>query len=247
MDRANSADLIYGRWPVREALGNGTVAKILLAEGVHGKPVDEILELARQKKVPFHWAPRFQLDRLVGGPHQGVIAHVAAARLLELEALWEVALSPSTQGASVLFLDGITDPQNLGSILRTAAFFGVPAVVIPRWRSATLTGSVVKASAGAARLLSIAQVSNLAQALERAKEKGLWIVGADPDGRDIRSADIPRPFGLVLGAEGPGLHQLVKRRCDMIVSISRRREEPGIDSLNVGAACAVLLHQLGVR
>jgi 23S rRNA (guanosine2251-2'-O)-methyltransferase len=143
----------------------------------------------------------------------------------------------------MLFLDGILDPQNLGSILRSAVFFGVPGVVIPKWRAASPTAAVVRASAGAARLIPIAQVSNLVTAMEQTKKKGFWLVGADMDGQDAKKVDLPRPFGLVLGSEGEGLHHLVRKNCDVVVKIAKVSGGPGVDSLNVGVAAGILIHQ----
>src|SRR5205823_203140 len=100
---------------------------------------------------------------------------------------------------------------------RSAVFFGVPGVVIPKWRAASLTGTVVRSSAGAARLIPVAQVANLGTALQEAKKRGLWIIGADMDGEDVKSADVPRPFSLVLGGEGEGIHDLIRKKCEMVV------------------------------
>ncbi len=239
------SDFVYGRWPVREALESGAVIKVFIAQGVKGEPVDQIVELARQKKVPFHWIERVKLERMVTGNHQGVVAQVTPFRFSEFDVLLKQALAAQVRGPSLLFLDGITDPQNLGSILRSAVFFGVPGVVIPKWRAASVTESVVRASAGAARHMSVAQVSNLAQSLEHAKEQGFWILGADMGGDDVKKMDPPRPFVLVLGSEGEGLHQLIQKKCDVVARIVKQHPGPGVDSLNVGAACAVLLHALG--
>lgn len=243
-EHAEGTDFIYGRWPVKEALQSGPVSKVLVAQGVQGKPIDEILDLARAKKVPFLWVDRRKLDQMAGEHHQGVLAYVSPVKFANLDQLWDEIDTSPTAGPQILFLDGITDPQNLGSILRSAVFFGLKGVVIPKWRAATITGTVVRTSAGAARLIKIAQVTNLANAIETAKKKALWIVGADMDGEDVKKANIPRPFGLVMGSEGEGLHQLIRKKCDLVVSIKGAEGRPGIDSLNVGVATAVLLQQM---
>jgi 23S rRNA (guanosine2251-2'-O)-methyltransferase len=238
------SDYIYGRWPVREALNAGPVGKIFIARGVSGGPVDEIVALAREKKVPFHFVDRYQIDRMVGGPdvvHQGVAAMVQPTRFAELDAVLAAAKAAPGKGVRLLFLDGVTDPHNLGSLLRSAVYFGVAGVVIPKWRAATLTPTVVRASAGAARLIPVAQVANLVSAIETAKKEGFWIVGADMDGVDARKADLPTPFALVMGSEGEGLHALVKKKCDVVVGIRRPEGARGIDSLNVGVAGGILL------
>lgn len=235
-------DIVYGRWPVREALESGAVAKILIAKGVNGEPIDAIIKLAKDKKVLVHWVDRRQLDQMAGDNHQGVVAYVAPFRPAEVDAVWKAIAGHQGGGPCALFLDGILDPQNLGSILRSAVFFGIPGVFIPKWRASPLTATVVRASAGAARRVLIAQVANLGTAMEVAREKGIWLVGADMDGKDAKTVDLPKPFGLVMGSEGEGLHQLIKKKCDLMVKIAGRPHQ-GVASLNVSVACAVLLHQ----
>ncbi len=241
--QATEPDVIYGRWPVREALAAGPIAKIFLARGVTGGPIDEIVALAKQKKVAYHFVERDQISRIAGGGvvHQGVVALASPVGFVTLETVLEVASKSTSTGARLLFLDSITDPHNLGSLLRSAAFFGVAGVVIPKWRAAGLTPSVVRASAGAARLIPVAQVSNLGSAIDQAKKEGFWMVGADMDGIDARKADLPRPLGLVMGSEGEGLHTLIKSKCDVVAAIPRAPGARGIDSLNVGVAGGILL------
>lgn len=241
---SESTDIIFGRWPVREALEAGPVGKLFLARGAGGGPIDDIVDLAKKKKVPFHWVDRRKLDQMVGKDtvHQGVAALVAPVVFSELGEILETAKKYDGRGPCALFLDGILDPHNLGSLLRTAVFFGVPGVVIPKWRAAPLTGTVIRSSAGAARLIPIAQVANLPTAMEAARDEGIWLVGADTDGQDAKKADLPRPFALILGGEGEGLHQLVRKKCDMVVRIDKQNPA-GIDSLNVGVAGGILIHQ----
>ncbi len=247
-DRAedSSADLVYGRWPVREALAAGQVAKIFVARGVNGGPVEEILRIARDKKVPFHWVERQKIDELAGDEavHQGVAAYATPIKFSDVNEIIGLAKNFRDKRPAAIFLDGVTDPHNLGSILRSAVFFGVPAVVIPKWRAATLTGTVVRSSAGAARLISIAQVPNLVGAMELARKAGVWLVGADMSGDDIKQVDLPQPYILVMGGEGEGLHELVRKKCDMLISLKGHANRKGIDSLNVGAATAALLHSV---
>ena len=241
-----SSDLIYGRWPVREALAAGQVSKLFVARGVNGGPINEIIDIAQKKKIAFLWVERRKLDQMVeaGAVHQGVAAFVTPTRFADLDDLLDIAKNHSKPGPCLLFLDGILDPHNLGSILRTAVFFGVPGIVIPKWRAATLTGAVVRTSAGAARLVPIAQVANLGNAMDQARKQGIWLVGADMAGGDVKKLDTPRPFALVMGGEGEGLHDLIKKKCDILVSLQGSPVRPGIDSLNVGAATAALLHSL---
>ncbi len=238
------SELIYGRWPVREALTAGQVAKLYLANGSGGGPIDEIVDLAKKKKVAFHWTDKRKLEQMVGRDvvHQGVVAQVAPIQFADLETVLQAGKRFTGKGPCALFLDGILDPHNLGSILRTAVFFGVPGVVIPKWRAAGLTATVVRSSAGAARLVPIAQVANLGTAMEQARDAGFWLVGADMDGDDVKKADLPRPFALIMGGEGEGLHQLIRKKCDVVVRIDKKGSA-GIDSLNVGVATGILIHQ----
>jgi 23S rRNA (guanosine2251-2'-O)-methyltransferase len=239
-----AGDYVYGRWPVQEALAHEPVTKLFLVQGQRGPQIAELLALAKAKRVPFHFVERRRLDQMVDGNHQGLVAQVAPMHYAEAADVLAAARAANGTGARVLFLDGVTDPQNVGSILRSAVFFNVTGVILPKWRAAGLTSSVVRASAGAARLLPIARVSNLASALEDAKNQGFWLVGADVRGEDVGRAQVPRPFALVMGAEGEGLHELTRKKCDLLVRIERRFKGAGVDSLNVGAAAAILLHHL---
>lgn len=243
-DEREATDVIYGRWPVREALAAGPVAKVFVARGASGGPIDEIVALAREKKVPFHFVERHQIERMVGGAdvvHQGVAAMAQPVGFASLDDVLAAAKGSQSKGVRLLFVDGVTDPHNLGSLLRSAVYFGVSGVVIPKWRAAGLTPTVVRASAGAARLIPVAQVSNLGSALESAKKEGFWIVGADMAGVDAQKADLPRPFALVVGSEGEGVHDLIKKKCDVVVGVRRAANAKGIDSLNVGVAGGILL------
>ncbi|MGQ0645776.1 MAG: 23S rRNA (guanosine(2251)-2'-O)-methyltransferase RlmB [Elusimicrobiota bacterium] len=231
-------DLIFGRHPVLEALkaDECRVNKLWLLRGGAGAPLEEALGLARRKNIVFQWVDRRRLDQMVrSSNHQGLVARAAA---LAYKSLDEVLAGGAS---SLLLLDGIEDPHNLGAILRNAAFFGVSAVVVPRWRSAGLSGVVLKAAAGAAEKVAVAQVANLAQAIVDLKEKNFWVYGADMAGEPCGAASFNNPWALVLGAEGSGLHRLVKERCDALVRV------PGsgaMESLNASCAAGVLLYEI---
>jgi len=235
--------MIYGRWPVKEALSAGPVTKLYLAKGIKGPVVDDIIDLARKKKVSFLWIDREKMAQWAHGNHQGVAAQISPVPMVDLKSVLFQANNSKRSGASILFLDGITDENNVGSIIRSAVFFGVIGVVLPKWRSATVTNTTVKTSAGGALHIPVCRVSNLAQALEETKKAGFWIVGADMKGENVKKVGIPRPFALVLGSEGAGLHHLVKNKCDYLVSLQGFEGRQGVDSLNVGASCSALLHQ----
>lgn len=235
----SSDDFIFGRHPVLEALkgDGGKVNKLWLLKGARGGPVEEILALAKEKRVVFQWVDRDRLTEMVRtANHQGVVARASSVGYGSIDAL----LAGGAPSPLVL-LDGIEDPQNVGAILRSAAFFGAKAVVVPRWRSAGLSGTVMKASAGALAKVPLVQVTNIAQTVLELKEKGYWIYGADGKGDPCASVTLNKPLALVIGGEGEGVHRLVKDRCDVLVRI------PGsgaMESLNASCAAAVLLHEL---
>lgn len=222
-----------GIHPVLEALrARHPLNRVLIAKGASGPRLQEIVDLCRDLSIPVRFEPREALDRLTGSPaHQGVVALGAAHRHVELE---DVAA-----GASLVILDGVEDPHNLGAIIRTAHAAGVGAVVVPERRAAGLTETVAKAAAGALEHLPVARVGNLAQALEKLKQRGYWIYGLDERGeQSYDQVDYASPTAFVLGGEGKGLHQLVRKHCDFIVRIPLAGK---ISSLNVSVAAGIVL------
>src|SRR6516225_8478611 len=206
--------ILSGIHPVAEALrARHPLDRLLVAQGAGGPRLQEIIDLARRGGVPVRFEPRAVLDRLAGSSaHQGVVAMGAARRYAELD---------SVAGAPLLvLLDGVEDPHNLGAIIRTAHAAGAGAVVIPERRAASLTDVVAKAAAGALEHLPVARVTNMNRALEDLKQRGYWIYGLDERGRE--SYDAVRfsvPTAIVLGGEGKGLHEQVRKHCDALVRI----------------------------
>lgn len=228
-----TGDNVWGRHAVIAALREGRANKLWLQRGA--AVADEVLPLAREHRVVFQWVDRARLSALAPGQtHQGVVARVSPHRLMSLDELWAKGTPPL-----LLVLDGITDPHNLGAIVRSAAFFGAGGVLIPRWRSAGVTGVTAKAAAGALDVVPLVQVSNTAQALLDLKEKGYWVYGADAAGAAAASVDFARPLALVIGAEGEGLHRLVRERCDALVGLPGAG---GVPSLNASCAAAAFLY-----
>lgn len=236
-------DKLTGIHAVREALAAGRpLQSIVIARGLHGERLEEIVRLARRNGVSVRFEERTQVDRTAGTRnHQGVVALTAAHAAVSLEELLAGENSPGTPGLLVL-LDGIEDPQNLGAIVRTALAAGAGGVVIPERRAVGLTETVARASAGAAAHMRVARVTNLARAMEEIKEAGYWLVGLD-EKADKRHTDIDLsvPIALVLGGEGKGLHQLVRERCDFVVSIPAVGP---IRSLNVSVAAGIALFEV---
>ncbi len=232
---------IYGRQAVREVLRaeRRTVWLLQLAETARAQgPLEEILTLARKKNIRVEKVPAAALDKL-GGNHQGVAVHAGEYPLAPLEEILARAESAGPD-ALLLILDQIQDPQNLASLLRTAEAAGVQGVILPLRRAAGVTPAVVNASAGAVEHLAIAQ-TNLAQAIEEIKRRGIWVAGleADSAGESLLEADLGGPFALVIGSEGEGMRPLVRKSCDRLLRLPMRGR---IESLNAAAAGSIALY-----
>ena len=223
--------------PVREALRAGrALDRILVARGAGGPRLQEIIDAARERSIPVRFDAREALDRASNNAtHQGVVAFGAAQRYADLERVLGA-------GAQLLVvLDGVEDPHNLGAIIRSAHAAGAAAVLIPERRAAPLTETAAKAAAGAMEHLPVVRIGNVSQTLEELKRRGLWMYGLDERARDLYSeTDFARPTAFVLGAEGQGLHQLVKQHCDALVRIPMAG---AIASLNVSVAAGIVLFE----
>lgn len=236
---AGSQSLVYGFHPVSEllrALGRSPVRGLMVARQ---RRVDELVALAERAKIPVQQASAEELSALCGSDsHQGVVALVGEYRYCDLEDLLEPAEAPPF----VVFLDGVLDPQNLGSILRSALVLGAHGVVIPQNRAAAVTPSAVRVSAGAAMHLPCARVTNLARSLDQAKEAGLWVAGAvESGGQHPVELDLTGPLALVLGSEQKGIRPLVRKQCDYLLTLP---SAGAVASLNVAAATAVLCYEV---
>jgi len=228
--------ILSGIHPVAEALrARHPLDRVLIAQGSGGPRLQEIIDIARRNSVPVRFEPRSALDRLAGSSaHQGVVAMGAARRYSDLE---------SVLGSDLLVvLDGVEDPHNLGAIIRTAHAAGAGAVVIPERRAASLTDVVAKAAAGALEHLPVVRVTNINRALEELKEHGFWIYGLDERGPELYHAiDFAGRAVVVLGGEGKGLHDQVRKHCDILLRIPMRGK---ISSLNVSVAAGIVLFEL---
>jgi 23S rRNA (guanosine2251-2'-O)-methyltransferase len=227
--------VLSGIHPVAEALRAGNpLDRILIAQGAGGPRLQELIDLARRAGVPVRFEPRAALERLAGSTaHQGVIALGAARKYADLEAVAESSL--------LVVLDGVEDPHNLGAIIRTAHAAGAGAVVIPERRAASLTDAAGKAAAGALEYLPVARVTNINRTLEDLKARGHWIYGLDERGTDSYDAiDYAPKSVIVLGGEGKGLHDQVRKHCDVLVRIPMAGK---ISSLNVSVAAGIVLFE----
>lgn len=236
--------LIYGIHPVREAVGSpgGKIGRIIVATGRKGKSIRELLEVARLRSIPVEFKERDYLDLLTKGQtHQGIVGLCRGFSYASVEQIIDRRRDPGAYGL-ILLLDGIQDPRNLGSLIRTAHCIGASGVIIPENRAASVSSTVMKASAGAAHHIPIARVVNLARIIDYLKEKGFWIYGASPDGKPISNAlDYCGPIGLLMGSEGEGIRPLLREKCDFLVSIPM---EGQIDSLNVSVAAGILMFEM---
>lgn len=222
---------------MREALRAGRpLEKVLIARGAGGARLQEIVDLCRERGVPVRFEPRESLDRAAGGEsnHQGILGFAAAHRYADLEDVLDGA-------QLILVLDGVEDPHNLGAIIRTAHAAGARAVCIPERRAAGLTETVAKAAAGALEYIPVVRVGNVNRLLETLKSKHFWVYGLDERGEvGYDACDFAIPTAFVLGAEGAGLHQLVRKHCDALLRIPMAGP---ISSLNVSVAAGVVLFE----
>lgn len=246
--------VIWGRHPVLEALRAGrSVERIYLAAGA--RPVDILDEIARRGTdlgLRIQFLDRRALDRLAdGAPHQGVIAEVAEYHYVDLEDLLAAPAKGETDGREivelatlplVVVLDALEDPQNFGTLIRSADAVGATGVIIPLHRAVGVTPAVAKASAGAVEFVRIARVTNLARALLALKERGFWVIGLDEAGAEPYTGfAVDVPLVLVVGAEGKGLGRLVKETCDSLVRLPMRGH---VASLNAGVAGSIVLYEI---
>ncbi|MEA1935815.1 MAG: 23S rRNA (guanosine(2251)-2'-O)-methyltransferase RlmB [Thermodesulfobacteriota bacterium] len=236
--------VIYGVKPVMEALRSDSskIKKIVVASGRRGENVRNILKLAEQNKIETEFEEKKYLEKLAGGNfHQGIVclcdeySYASADKVIN-------NCCETLKNSLILILDGITDPQNLGSLIRTAHCCGVNGVIVPENRAASVTPAVMKVSAGAAHHIPIVKVVNISNTIDYLKEKGFWIYGADAKlGQDVHSFDYGGHIALVMGSEEKGIRPLVRRKCDFFVSIPIWGE---IDSLNVSVAAGIILYEI---
>jgi len=235
-------DILFGVNPVLEALkARRPFRRLFLVRGRGGTDVQHIVAAAREQDIPISYESRDALDRLAGNSkHQGVVAQTAATAYRPLDDLLATA-SRNPGGPFLVVLDGVEDPRNLGAIARTAEAVGVGGVVIPHRRAAGVTAAAVKASAGALSHLPVAQVVNLARALEALKGAGCWLVGLDAASPTLYTEiDYRGPLAVVVGHEGSGLRTLTVKTCDFLVRVPMQGR---IRSLNVSVAAGVVLYE----
>ena len=234
--------VIFGIHAVSEALKSGARSfdYVGISRERHDQRMQRIIDTSRASGVQVRFLPREELDRAANSnAHQGVIAVTSSKQYADVDMLLE---QRKGDHSFLVVLDGIEDPHNLGALIRTADGAGADGVIIPERRAVGLTGTVVKASAGASEHLAIARVTNISRTLEELKERNIWTVGLDERGtQSYDEIDYKMHCAIVLGAEGKGLHDLVRRRCDFLVSIPMLGHVP---SLNVSVAGGVVMYEV---
>lgn len=243
METPNRTDIIEGRNPVMEALRSGrTIDKILVQSGDKQGSIIKILKMAKDARIAVSYTEKAKLDKLSATKaHQGIIAYVAAKEYVELKDIIKIARDKN-ENPFVIICDEITDPHNLGSIIRTANAAGAHGVVISKHNAVGLNATVTKTSAGAVEFTPVAKVSSIANAIESLKKENVWVVGADMDGNEtIYEHDFSGGVAIVIGNEGKGISHLVKERCDFIVNIPMLGQ---ISSLNASVAGALMIYEV---
>ncbi|MBS4750279.1 23S rRNA (guanosine(2251)-2'-O)-methyltransferase RlmB [Granulicatella sp. zg-ZJ] len=235
-------DFVMGRIPIIELLkGNRDVNRLFIQETLSGDKISDIISLAKQKGIQIQTVPKTKLDTISqGGVHQGVIAAVAAYDYATLEDLFKKA-EDKQEDPFFLILDGIEDPHNLGSIMRTADAVGVHGIIIPKRRAVGLTSTVAKTSTGAIEHVPVVRVTNLHQTIEHLKQRGVWIFATDMSGQSYTSWQVKGALALVIGNEGKGVSRLVKESADALLTIPMVGH---VQSLNASVATGILLYEV---
>lgn len=235
-------EVVVGRNPVIEVLkGDREVERVFIADGAEGSIV-QIKALAREKGVIVDIVDKKRIEAMAapGERHQGVAAKVSEYKYSEMEDIWARA-EKSGEEPFVILLDEITDPHNLGAIIRSAECAGAHGIIIPKRRACTLTQTVAKSAAGAIENMPVVQVTNLSRTIEELNDKGLWIGAADMDGQPYYGCSLDGAVGIVIGNEGKGISRLVKEKCDFVVSIPMKGR---INSLNASNAAAIIMYEI---
>lgn len=241
----DNQDIIYGIHPVMEALKSKkrNVTQLYVSDSKAGhRTVEEIIRLAKRTNVRIDRIENKVLDRLTGGAnHQGIMAKVQPVKLMKLStAIYE---ADGKKDELWLAVDEMTDPQNLGAIIRSAACLGFSTIILPNRRTVGITPAVYKVACGAIENVNIVEVANLSAAITDLKEEGFWIYGADMAGKPIHKVQYNSPAVLVIGSEGFGIREKTAENCDEIVSIEQK-QLGGVDSLNASAAASIIMYDM---
>lgn len=230
-------NFVFGYHAVAEALKEGRGNKLFLSEEARGEKIDRLKEMAREQAVPVKWVPKQKLDTMSDqGVHQGMILAITPYQYLTLDEL----LAQTKEQPLYLILDNLEDPHNFGSIMRTADASGVDGIIIPKHRAVGITPIVVKTSTGAVEHIPVARVTNLTQAVQQLKKAGFWIFGTDMSGSDYRTWNAQGAVGLIIGNEGRGMGEGLKKEVDQMLTIPMTGH---VQSLNASVAAGLLMYQ----
>lgn len=235
-------DRIFGTNPVFEALSSGReIDKIFILEGARHSRLGQIISLAKKRGIHYTTVNRKKLDELSeNGNHQGVLAFAAAHEYSTVDDILKLA-EKKGEAPFIIIAEGLSDPHNLGSIVRTANAAGAHGVIIPKNRSVGLTATVAKVSAGALEYTPVARVTNVSSTIDELKKAGLWIAGTALEGSSLHyDADLTGALAIVIGSEGEGLSRLVREKCDFLVKIPMLGQA---ESLNASVAAGVLMYE----
>lgn len=232
---------IFGRNPVKEAYRAGkTIDKLFMLKGEFDPTLNTIRTLAKEARTVMSYVDRSMLDKLSnGGNHQGVVAAVTDFSYCEVQ---DIINSARAKGEPLLIvlLDGITDPHNLGAIIRSAECFGAHGIVIPKHRSVSVNDTVVKVACGATEYMPIAKVTNINDVIRELKEQNIWVYATDFDGKAPKSVNLSGDIAIVIGSEGEGIHRLTKQLCDDTLTIPQYGQ---VNSLNASVAAGIVLYE----
>lgn len=233
--------IIYGRNPVKEAYRAGkTIEKLYLPKGAPDPVLSPIYKMAKEKRTVISYVDKFTMDKLSeGGNHQGVLAQITDFDYSSVEDILALA-KERDEDLLIVLLDGITDPHNLGAIVRSAECFGAHGIVIPKHRSVGVNDTVVKVASGATEHMLIAKVTNINDTIRMLKEHNVWVYATDFDGKAPKAANLTGNVAIVIGSEGEGIHKLTKELCDDTLTIP---EYGKINSLNASVATGIILYE----
>lgn len=233
--------IIYGRNPVKEAYRAGkTIEKLYLPKGAPDPVLSPIYKMAKEKRTVISYVDKFTMDKLSeGGNHQGVLAQITDFDYCTVEDIMGLAKSKE-EDLLIVLLDGITDPHNLGAIVRSAECFGAHGIVIPKHRSVGVNDTVVKVASGATEHMLIAKVTNINDTIRMLKEHNVWVYATDFDGKAPKLTNMTGNIAIVIGSEGEGIKKLTKELCDDTVTIP---EYGKINSLNASVATGIILYE----
>lgn len=241
-EKENDKDIIFGRNSVTEAIKAGRpIDSVMVARGERSGSIPKILADAKDAGLPIKEVDRKKLDFMCGhANHQGIVAVGAVKAYSTVEDIFNTAQERG-EAPFIIVCDEIEDPHNLGAIIRTAEAAGAHGVIVPKRRSASLSFTVSKTSAGAVEFVHVARVTNIPQTLDELKERGLWVYCADMDGEPFYNANLKGAVALVIGSEGKGVGRLVKEKCDVVLSMPMKGK---INSLNASVAAGILMYEI---